>query len=47
MAMIIMAAEANKGGSNIKWSFIVVLEGGCCFIFGCLLGDIGVSGLFL
>ena len=29
-----------------KWSFVVVLEGGCCFIFGCFM-DIGVGGLFL
>ena len=47
MAMIIMAAEANNSGNNIKWSFVVVLEGGCCFIFSCFLGDIGVSELFL
>ena len=47
MAMIIMVAEANNDGSNIKWSFVVVFEGGCCFIFGCFLGDISVGGLFL
>ena len=42
-----MAAEANNDGNNIKWSFVVVREGGCYFIFGCFLGDIGVGGLFL
>ena len=47
VAMIMMAAEANNDGNNIKWSFVVVREGGCCFIFGCFLGDIGVGGLFL
>ena len=24
MAMMIMAAEANNGGNNIKWLFVVV-----------------------
>ena len=47
VAMTIMTVEANNDGSNIKWSFAVVLEGGCCFIFGCFLWVIGVSGLFL
>ena len=47
VAMIIMAAEANNHGNNIKQSFLVVLEVGYCFIFVCFLGDIGVGGLFL
>ena len=51
VAMIIMATEANNDGNNVKWSIVVVLEGGCCFIllfcFGYFLGDIGVGGLFL
>ena len=33
-----MASDANNGGSNIKWLFVVVLQGACCFIFGCSLG---------
>ena len=45
--MIIVATEANNDGNNIKWSFVVVLEGGCCFIFRYILRDIGVGGLFL
>ena len=36
VAMIIVAAYGN----NIKWLFVVVLQGVCC-------GDIGVGGLFL
>ena len=47
MAVIIMATEVNNNGNNIKWSFVVILEGGWCFIFVCFLGDIGVSRLFL
>ena len=31
VAMIIMVVEANNDGNNIKYSFLVVLEGGCCF----------------
>ena len=46
VAMLIMAAEANSDGSNIKWSFEVVLESGCSLLFGCLVWDIGVGGLF-
>ena len=47
MYINIMAAEANYDANNIKWPLVVVLEGGCCFIFGCFLGDIGVGWLFL
>ena len=47
VAVIIMAEEANNHGNNIKWSLVVVLEGGCCFICGCFLGGIDVGGLFL
>ena len=47
VVMTIMAVEATNDGNNIKWSFVVVLEGGCCFIFGRFLGDISVGGLFL
>ena len=46
VAMIIMVAEANNDGNNIYWSFVVVLEGGCCFIFGCFLVDIGRWAVF-
>ena len=31
VAMIIMVVEANNDGNNIKYSFLVVLEGGSCF----------------
>ena len=47
VTMIIMVAEANNDGNNIKLSFIEVLEGGCSFIFRCFFGDIGVCGLSL
>ena len=47
VAMIIMAAEANNDGNNIKWLFVVVLWHVCCFISGCFFGDIGDGGLFL
>ena len=38
VAMVIMAMQANNDGSNIKWSFEVVLEGDCSLIFGWFLG---------
>ena len=38
VAMVIMATQANNDGSNIKWSFEVVLESDCSLIFGCFLG---------
>ena len=41
-----MAAEADNDGINSKWSFKVVLQSGCPFIFGCFLGGIGVGALF-
>ena len=44
--MLIMAAEANSDGSNIKWSFEVVLDSGCSLVFECFLGGIDVGGLF-
>ena len=47
VAMVIMVVEANNDGNNINWSFLVVLEGGCCFFGGCFLEDISVGGLFL
>ena len=37
VAMILVAAEANNDGNNIKWLFVVVLEGVGCFIVGCFL----------
>ena len=43
VAMIIVAAEANNDGNNIYWLFIVVLQGVCCFIFVCFLGNIDVE----
>ena len=47
VAIIIMSVETKNDGNNIKWSLVVVLEGGCCFICGCFLRDIGMGGLFL
>ena len=44
--MIIVVVEANSDGNNIQWLFAVVLQGVCCFIFGCFLGDIGVASCF-
>ena len=37
VAMIIVAAEVNNDGNNIKWLFVVALQGVSCFIVGCFL----------
>ena len=37
VTMITIVAEATDDGNNIKWLFVVVLQGVCCFIFGCFL----------
>ena len=37
VAMIIVATEVNNDGNNIKWLFVVVLQGVCCFTVGSFL----------
>ena len=43
VAMVIMTTEANNDGSNIKWSFEMVLEGAYYLVFGCFLEYISVG----
>ena len=42
-----MEAEGNNDRNNIKWLFVVVLQGVCCFIFGCFLETSVWVGCFI
>ena len=42
--MVIVAAETNSDGSNIKWSVEVFLDSSCSLAFGCFLGSNGIRG---
>ena len=42
--MVIVVAETNSNGSNIKWSVEVFLESSFSFVFRCFLGSNGIRG---
>ena len=44
-ALVIMAAKANENGSNVRWSFKVILESCWSLVFRCFLVDISMWGM--